>query len=338
MNAWRTVVIAAVAILLALPDGALWAQERRAVQWRASSPVSPGHVVIQGLKMLADKVGKETDGRLRISVHAAGELGIGAGDHFAAARDGTVEMTDAIGIYATGQEMFFNWSQMPYLAQTIEEARVQYEAVRPYLTKVLEKRWNAKLLMLHPFPPQVMYTNKPVNALADLKGMKMRAYGLALPEMYKRLGVTPVSMPILDFPVALQRGTVNGGITSATSGVETSVWEGACCAYENMGIWFPDDLTIVNLDAWRKLPKEIQDKVLKAAQEVDEWLWARPMEEHRERLQALRGKGMKVQPFPDPWKKELAALMADFWDKWAGQVAADGGKEYLQTVRQKLGR
>lgn len=338
MSGWRFLRLGVLACVLAFAADPAWAAEKGVIQWRASSPVSPGHVVIQGLKMFADKVNKETGGQLRMSVHAAGELGIGAADHFAAARDGTVEVTDAIGIYATGQDMFFNWSQMPYLAQTIEEGRVQYEAVRPYLEKVLEKRWNAKLLMLHPFPPQVMYTNKPINTLADLKGMKMRAYGLALPEMYKRLGVTPVSMPILDFPIALQRGTVNGGITSATSGVEISLWEGACCAYENMGIWFPDDLTIVNLNAWNKLPRDIQDKALKAAKEVDEWLWARPMEEHRERLGALRSKGMKVQPFPDAWKKQLAALMADFWDRWAEQVAADGGKDYLQAVRSKLRR
>lgn len=336
MNRRRSLCVGVLAFLL-LPAAPASAQEK-AIRWRASSPVSPGHVVIQGLQMFADKLKKETGGRLVISVHPAGELGIAGGDHFAAARDGTVEVTDAIGIYATGQEMFFNWSQMPYLAQTIAEARVQYGTARPYLEKILDRRWNSKLLMLHPFPPQVLYTNKPINALSDLKGMKMRAYGLAMPEMYKRLGVTPVSMPILDFPIALQRGTVDGGITSATSGAEISVWEGACCAYENMGIWFPDDLTIVNLEAWKKLPKDIQDKVLRAAKEVDEWLWARPMDEHQERLQILRSKGLKVQPFPEAWKKELAGLMADYWGKWAERVAADGGKEYLQAVRQKLGR
>jgi TRAP-type transport system periplasmic protein len=336
MSSWRSLLVGVLALVLLVP--APGQAQEKAIHWRVSSPVSPGHVVIHGLKMFAEKLQKETGGRIQLSVHAAGELGIAGGDHFAAVRDATVEVADAIGIYATGQDMFFNWSQMPYLAQTIEDAKIQYDAVRPYLATVLEKRWNSKLLMLHPFPPQVMYTNKPINSLADMKGMKMRAYGLAMPEMYKRLGVVPVSMPILDFPIALQRGTVDGGITSATSGAEISVWEGACCGYENMGIWFPDDLTIINLGVWNKLPKDLQDKVLRAAREVDDWLWARPMEEHQERLQVLKAKGLKVQPFPDGWKKELAALMADYWDKWAERVAADGGKEYLQTVRRKLGR
>jgi TRAP-type mannitol/chloroaromatic compound transport system substrate-binding protein len=49
---------------------------------------------------------------------------------------------------------------------------------------------------------------KPINALADLKGLKMRIPGLG-GEVMKRLGVNPVLLPAGEIYTALERGTID---------------------------------------------------------------------------------------------------------------------------------
>jgi TRAP-type transport system periplasmic protein len=70
---------------------------------------------------------------------------------------------------------------------------------------------------IFPIGPSAIDTRKPVNHLADYKGMKIRV--LASPfqlEMIKRMDASPVAMTLADVLPALQQGAIDGSLTTIT--------------------------------------------------------------------------------------------------------------------------
>ena len=71
------------------------------------------------------------------------------------------------------------------------------------------KRYNMKTISWRPLENYGMICTKPVRTEADLKGLRIRSYGYALPQLIKALGATPVSMTTPEAYDALQRGILD---------------------------------------------------------------------------------------------------------------------------------
>ena len=59
------------------------------------------------------------------------------------------------------------------------------------------------------YPQGLGWFKKPINSLADLKGMKYRIYGIGA-ETYGRLGVAVVTLPGQEIVPAMERGVIQG--------------------------------------------------------------------------------------------------------------------------------
>lgn len=66
-----------------------------------------------------------------------------------------------------------------------------------------------KVLYLHAHGPGLLHTQKPVNSLANMKGMKIRSTGLSA-KIVENLGGVSVAMPQGGTYEALQKGVVQG--------------------------------------------------------------------------------------------------------------------------------
>jgi len=64
------------------------------------------------------------------------------------------------------------------------------------------------------YPYAVMHSRKPINGLADLKGMKMSAFSRISSQVIENLGGVPVTMPVSDVYQSLQRGLIDTTITA----------------------------------------------------------------------------------------------------------------------------
>ena len=67
----------------------------------------------------------------------------------------------------------FGVDSIPFLATSYDDARRLYAAQKPALEKLLAAQ-GMKLLFSVPWPPQSLYSVKPINGPDDLKGTKMR--------------------------------------------------------------------------------------------------------------------------------------------------------------------
>ncbi|MGC2123282.1 MAG: TRAP transporter substrate-binding protein, partial [Xanthobacteraceae bacterium] len=70
---------------------------------------------------------------------------------------------------------------------------------------------------IFPIGPSSIITRKPIHALADYSGLKIRV--LASPfqlELIKRMGGSPIAMTLADVLPALQQGAIDGSLTTIT--------------------------------------------------------------------------------------------------------------------------
>jgi len=111
----------------------------------------------------------------------------------------------------------------------------------------------------------IIHSKKPVNSLADLKGMKIRLPGGMVAEVFQQFGVSTVSLPGSDIFPALEKGTID-----AADYVGPAVnWDLGFAQVTKyilfgppglMSVYQPVDLMdlTVNMGAWKRLSRKMQ--------------------------------------------------------------------------------
>jgi TRAP-type C4-dicarboxylate transport system substrate-binding protein len=126
----------------------------------------------------------------------------------------------------------------------------KYAASLKQLSKV-------KVLMFLASTPMYMMSQGPINQLEDLKGKRIKVYGV-MGDVVRALDAVPVEVPTVDTFIALQRKAIDGWWGPPT------VLEGFKLAEVTNSITFTpfsNTLTfmyVMNLGVWNSLPKDIQ--------------------------------------------------------------------------------
>jgi TRAP-type C4-dicarboxylate transport system substrate-binding protein len=101
--------------------------------------------------------------------------------------------------------------------------------------------------------------NKPVTTLDDIKGTKVRVYGM-YQSIAEAFGASPVVVPLNELYTALQRNVVEGYITPIPNLFEYMLYEVTDYLVEP---WFfqVTSATYMNLDVWNSLSQHAQDVI-----------------------------------------------------------------------------
>lgn len=105
--------------------------------------------------------------------------------------------------------------------------------------------------------------NKPLQKPSDLKGLLIRAPMLGAQWFIESFGATPTFVSSAELYSALQRGTVDGAVSTAHS-ARQSKWHEPC-PYITWVLISPGAPfgIVANLDKWNKLPTKIQEILTK---------------------------------------------------------------------------
>ncbi len=209
-----------------------------------------------------DDVNKRSQGKLRIEWLGGPEV-FAAFDQITALKAGTVDM---ILYYPFG----YMKSMMPEadakglseLAEWEERKSGAFEV----WSEVFEKRVNAKYLgRLHNNITFNVFTNKKIDKLADFKGLKVRVMPLYIPFM-KSLGASPVTMPPTDIYTAMERGVVDGFMWPRVGMISWDLQEVTKFMIEP-GVFQMEPATMINMDRWKKIPKDQQALIMEIIQD-----------------------------------------------------------------------
>lgn len=102
-----------------------------------------------------------------------------------------------------------------------------------------------------------LYTNKPIHALSDFKGMQIRV-SPAYQAFVSALGAAPISITPPQVYTSLQRGVVSG-YGWPGYGIQTFGWQKYTKYMIEPGFYQVDNMGLMNLNTWNSLPKDVQN-------------------------------------------------------------------------------
>jgi TRAP-type C4-dicarboxylate transport system, periplasmic component len=311
--------------LLAFSLGAL------AQTWNMATPYPPANFHTQNILQFVKEVEEATGGRIKVTVHPGGSL-FPHPQILPAVRNGQVQMGEVLMSLLANENPIFNLDSIPFVATSYEEAWRLYQAQRPEVEKWLLQR-GVVFLYAVPWPPQGLYTKKPVNSAQDLKGLRFRAYNPATARLAELLGMAPVQVEAADIPQAFATGIVEAMVTSPVTGVDSQAWDFARYFYD-IKAWIPKNMVVIGRRAFESLSSQDREALLQAARRAEERGWKLSQEQEAKALQTLAGKGMQVVKPSPQLMADLKKVGETMILEWQRQVGATGVKVY----RQYLGR
>lgn len=250
--------------LAAAMTSALFCGIAQADELRIAHFMSPKHPMHKNVMApLADAINK-VGGDLSAKIYPAGELGAGPKDQYKRVIDGVADIAFGITEYTPTQFYRTNLIALPGIAENGPQATGMLWAAMDDQLKAEFKR--AKLLALWSHDGAVlMTTKKPVNSMADLKGMKIRSPGSMGTKVLKAWGAAPVNMPISKSYNALSTGIVDGILVGASAIKSFKFHEVVKYVTQNVPLVHGAQYLLMNRDSWKALSSDQQKAITDAS-------------------------------------------------------------------------
>ncbi|UCD82836.1 MAG: TRAP transporter substrate-binding protein DctP, partial [Desulfobacterales bacterium] len=177
-----------------------------------------------------------------------------------ALRNGSVDMVFSTSGYYVSVVPVADGLNLTELTPWEERAR----GVNDFLNKIHNQKVNAEYMgRLGVDLPFMLFLNKPITQLADLKGLKIRCSPTHI-EFLKQVGAQPMVIPPPDVHTALERGVVDGFIWVAGL-IRDWGWNEVVKYRVEPGFYMANNVVLINKEVWDKLPANLQ-KILQESE------------------------------------------------------------------------
>jgi len=296
----------------------------------AAYPATNFHT--ENLVQFANDVDKTTGGKLKITVHANASL-FKANEIKRAVQGGQAQIGEVLLVNFENENPMYGADGIPFLATSYAESKRLSDAQKPFTDKLLAAQ-GMKLLYAVAWPPQGIYVKKEISSVADMRGLKWRAYSPATGKIAELIGAQPVTIQAAELSQALATGVVESYMSSGSTGYDTKTYESIKFFYDTQA-WLPKNAIIVNRKAFDALDAATQAALTKAAADAEVRGWKVSEEKNDWYKKALTEKGMKIMT-PSPKLmgdlKQVGAIMLADWQKRAGPDGEAMVAAYLKSA------
>ncbi len=282
----------------------------------AAYPATNFHT--ENLVQFAADVDKATAGKLKITVHANASL-FKANEIKRAVQGGQAQIGEVLLVNFENENPIYGADGIPFLASSYADSKKLYAAQKPALEKLLGAQ-GMKLMYTVAWPPQGIYSKKPLASVADLRGIKWRAYSPATAKIAELIGAQPVTIQAAELSQALATGVVESYMSSGSTGYDSKTYESIKYWYDTQA-WLPKNAIIVNKKAFDALDAPTQVALTKAAADAEVRGWKLSEEKNDWYKKALAEKGMNIVVPPAKLvsdMKQVGSIMLADWQKKSG--------------------
>jgi len=275
----------------------------------------------------AKTIEAESNGRIKIDIYPAMQLGGKPPQLYDQVRDGVVDLVWTVPSYTPGRFPKLEVFELPFITASAEATS---QAVMEYANKHLQGDFaGVKPLLFHVHAPGLLHMNdRPVRRLEDLVGAKLRAPTRAITETLTQLGAVPVGMPAPQVPQAISRGVVDGTVfpyevtlplrIHEITNSHTSIWDGR-------GLYTTVLMLAMNQDSYNRLPDDLRAIIdahagMAIAAEIGR-VWDKAEEPGRAAAEALDDQFIDLDPAEiDRWKFGSEPVVT----RWVEAIGDDG--------------
>lgn len=326
----RTAIAAAALVAFGLP-GLAAAQQHR---MNLADAYPQTEFINQNMQKWGEEIRAATNGAVQINMHFAGSL-FKNPDIKRAVQTGQVEFGTQLMQNLGPEKRLFELDGLPFFVNSYDEGEKLWQISRPALSAYLEKQ-GLRLLYAAPWPSQGFFFKKEVNSLSDISGERQRAYNEMTSSLAKYMHTVPTTVQMTELTQAMTTGTIQLFNTSPTSAVVFKAWEFTTHFYDT-NAWLPKQMVFVNEAAFKKLPPQAQDAILKASATADKRGWEMSRQKVDEARKELAAKGMKVVKPGPKLQAEFDKIGEQMLNDWL-QKADDDGKKVVAEFRKSVKR
>ena len=183
--------------------------------------VPPQHAFHKWVTAWAQKIEKESNGRLKFEIYPNGQLVGPPNRQFDAARNGIVDIAWCLHGVTPGRYPMTELANLPF---TFPSSGVDLPEMAKRLTELAPKYLAAEhtglhILFMNQAPPVTLYSKEPIKTLADYKGKKIRYASITNKQMLEALGAAPMLIPPSDAADAMSKGIVEGAMFPHEAGL-----------------------------------------------------------------------------------------------------------------------
>ncbi|MCY0966741.1 TRAP transporter substrate-binding protein [Parathalassolituus penaei] len=288
-------------------------------------PMSMAHQKF--LQPWAEKVMKESNGRIKIDVFPAMQLGGTPPQLFDQARTGVVDMSWTVGGYTPGRFPKAGAFELPFIPANAEATSM---ALQEYAEEEMKDELSdVHILAVHTHAPGSLHSrDKEIRTAEDLNGMKVRAPNKEISEAFTLLGASPVFMPVTQMPSALSKGVVDVAVLPFEVVKPMKIHQLAGKNTEivgDRGLYVNFFLFSMNKDSYNKLPADLKKVIddnsgMALAQHIGQ-LFDESEKDGRDAAVAEGNTFYTLTPDETAkWKKAMQPVT----DSWIADMTADG--------------
>lgn len=248
--------------------------------------------------------------------------------------------------FVAGDFKLYDGLDLPGAILDIDDMRKAVDAYAPVIQKNMADNFNARLMMMYPSPPQVLFCKGKVEGIGDLAGKKVRTFNQTLADFVEAVGGTPVNMSFAEVVPALQNGTVDCAITGTGPGNSAKWWEVTDHLYPLVLGWAPNFIA-VNLDTWNGLDEPTRKFMTDAYAKLNDEMWAHVAEVAADGVNCNTGIGeckagvkanMKLVEVSEADRAALAKMVtATILPRWAARCGEACVADWNGSVGKLLG-
>ncbi|MDA3919914.1 MAG: TRAP transporter substrate-binding protein [Salinisphaera sp.] len=287
----------------------------------------------------------DSGGKISVRMTTFDQMGIKGSDVFRLLSSGVFDVGMTVADYEVGDAPALQGVDVPMVATTAAQAQAMVKAARPMVDDIMKQQFNAKVLAIAPYPPQVVFCKGDIKSLADLKGKKVRGSGRMTTDFLKALGATGVNLPFSEVPGALQRGVIDCAVTGAGSGYSAGWYQVSHSLLPiPLGGWDPV-ITAMNMNSWNSLSPKMQQLITSNIKsQFEEPAWQAASGALKNNIACLTGNGTCSSGKPAHMKlvkvspADIAKARKILHDKVLPEWAAHTDRKWIVRWNQTVGK
>jgi len=299
--------------------------ESQPIVLKAVTAFPKNHLNNDPVPLFVEKVNKRSEGKLKIDWVGGPEV-IKSFDQILAVKAGTIDMLLYYPFGYMKPVMPEAWAKgLTELAEWEERKSGAFEL----WNEIFAKRVNSKYLgRLHNLLPFKVFCNKKIEKVDDFKGMKIRVMPLYIPFM-KALGATPVTISPDEIYTSMERGVVDGFMWPNVGVISWGLQEVTKYVIDP-GVFQMEPATMINMDKWKKIPKDMQGLLDEIMQDMEYIASMRNALIEAKEDMVRKKAGMKTIQLPPGEAEKFVKICYD--KTW--EFVIEGAPEYGPKLRE----
>lgn len=303
-----------------------------------------GRTTVKVIDGFIKKVEEVTKGRVKIVVYPAQSL-IKAKEMVTGIETGIADMAWTPLGYFTGRFPLTTVTMLPFMSlRSAENNGAVLQELYETLPEVQKEYRSMKMLFLHCSDGYHIATSKKtVRNLNDIKGLKLRIMGAYPIKGSKRLGLSPLFMPMPAVYEAAEKGVLDGAALPWAA-VATFNLQEVFPYWTDVDLWSAPFMVFMNRDKWNSLPQDVQKAItsisgMNAARWGSNAGWGPgPKDEVIAKVKKAGRKLEKISLDPGELEKWKKIAGEPVWDEWVKEMNKKGlpGQKVLDAAQRLM--